>query len=117
MDVVGGQRPAQDLSQVNELFVCLFVSPLVITCFFLRIRFLYYFSDIHYIKRERLNARIELCVYHGCICFSNAFLCTLHTSCWLTQVKSVCLSSSSVTVEVAEIVVKSVILRLNITDF
>ena len=33
MDVVGGQRPAQDLSQVNELFVCLFVSPLVITCF------------------------------------------------------------------------------------
>ena len=56
-------------------------------------------------------------MYHGCICFSNAFLCTLHTSCWLTQVKSACLSSSSVTVEVAEIVVKSVIFRLNIIDF
>lgn len=45
------------------------------------------------------------------------FLCTLHTSSWLPQVESPCFSSSSVTVEVAEIVVKSVIFRLNITDF
>ena len=27
MDVKGGQRHAQDLLQVNNLFVCLFVNP------------------------------------------------------------------------------------------
>ena len=27
MDVLGGQQPAQDLPQVDELFVCLFVNP------------------------------------------------------------------------------------------
>ena len=27
MDVLGGERLAQDLLQVNELFVCLFVNP------------------------------------------------------------------------------------------
>ena len=27
MDVLGGQRLTQDLLQVNELFVCLFVNP------------------------------------------------------------------------------------------
>ena len=27
MEVLGGERPAQDLLQVNELFVCLFVNP------------------------------------------------------------------------------------------
>ena len=49
--------------------------------------------------------------------FFECFLCSLYTSCWLPQVESACFSSSSVTVEVAEIVVKSVIFRLNITDF
>ena len=29
MEVLGGERPAQDLLQVNELFVCLFVCLFV----------------------------------------------------------------------------------------
>lgn len=73
MDVVGGQRPAQDLSQVNELFVCLFVSPLVITCFFLRIRFLYYFSDIHYIKYRAAECQNGIMCVSWLYMFSNAF--------------------------------------------
>ena len=29
MDVLGGERLTQDLLQANELFVCLFVNPIV----------------------------------------------------------------------------------------
>ena len=29
MDVLGGERLAQDLVQVNDSFVCLFVNPIV----------------------------------------------------------------------------------------
>ena len=79
MDVVGGQRPAQDLSQVNELFVCLFVSPLVITCFFLRIRFLCYFSDIHYINYRAAECQNRImCVSWLYMFFECFFVHTAH---------------------------------------
>ena len=32
MDVLGGEQSAQDLLQVNELFVCLYVCEFVLYC-------------------------------------------------------------------------------------